>query len=112
MLARPPSRTRAAKPAGVTVVLSGVSGRLFDLRDRADRARAYEIALREGDPEQITVASPRVVQLGFLIGDRFVSVRLIEGPSRESLGVPAKELMERNTRWPWISLPCWICWSR
>ena len=25
-----------------------------DLRDRADRARAYEIVLREGDPEQIT----------------------------------------------------------
>ena len=29
-------------------------GRLFDLRDRTDRARAYEIVLREGDPEQIT----------------------------------------------------------
>ena len=29
-------------------------GRLFDLRDRRDRARAYEIVLREGNPEQIT----------------------------------------------------------
>jgi transcriptional regulator with XRE-family HTH domain len=29
-------------------------GRLFDLRDRADRARAYEIVLREGDPAQIS----------------------------------------------------------
>ena len=29
-------------------------GRLFDLRDRADRARAYEIVLRQGEPEQIT----------------------------------------------------------
>jgi transcriptional regulator with XRE-family HTH domain len=28
--------------------------RLFDLRDRADRARAYEIVLREGNPEQIS----------------------------------------------------------
>ncbi len=29
-------------------------GRVFDLRDRRDRARAYEIVLREGNSEQLT----------------------------------------------------------
>ena len=28
-------------------------GRSFDLRDRADRARVYEIVLREGEPKDI-----------------------------------------------------------
>jgi hypothetical protein len=80
-LARAMRSTTAAPlpaPSGERVAL-----RLTGVSKRYGRRQVLRnVSLEVGRGE---VASPRVVQLGFLIGDRFVSVLDVEGPSRESL---------------------------
>ena len=57
-------------------------GRLFDLRDRADRAHAYEIVLREGDPGQVSA-----VVDGVLLVDLWPELVLPRGVRRAWAGL-------------------------